>query len=315
MEILSVKDDSAWDTFISSSPQKNVYSKSFFLKLQDLNFLRYFVIHQKKIVLAAVLIEPNTDFLSPAPYSQYQGIFYPKPEKKKTFFQAIEFKALTFFIDEILKKNKALSFSLHHSIKDIRPFQWFNYDEPAKGMFKTNLRYSACVNLSNYNNFDNYLSSIRKCRRDEYKKAISSNFTWEVSLDIDIFLSLYIDTFKRQDISISNSTLNFIRRIVEKSLDNKKALLFLGYINNEAVASNVFLIDDQIAYYQFGASNPIYRNKGSSSALMICALRYLYDNKINEVDFVGVNSPNRGDFKLSFNSELVQFFNMSFGKE
>jgi len=41
-------------------------------------------------------------------------------------------------------------------------------------------------------------------------------------------------------------------------------------------------------------------------------IRDAFENGIEEVDFVGVNSPSRGDYKVSLNTELKNYFITSF---
>ncbi|HPT40885.1 MAG TPA: GNAT family N-acetyltransferase, partial [Candidatus Gastranaerophilaceae bacterium] len=61
-------------------------------------------------------------------------------------------------------------------------------------------------------------------------------------------------------------------------------------------------------YYLFGANDPEYRNLFGGNFLMLNMIRDAFENDIEKIDFVGVNSPNRGDYKLSYNGELKPYF-------
>jgi len=66
-----------------------------------------------------------------------------------------------------------------------------------------------------------------------------------------------------------------------------------------------FVTDSDCAYYLFGANDPDLRYANASSKLLIENIAIFAAQGLKRFDFVGVNSPQRGDFKLSFNAELV----------
>ena len=67
---------------------------------------------------------------------------------------------------------------------------------------------------------------------------------------------------------------------------------------------NLFLFDQRRAYYLFGANSPDLRATGGSTRLILDSILNARSRGLEEIDFVGVNSPKRGDFKLSFNPTL-----------
>jgi lipid II:glycine glycyltransferase (peptidoglycan interpeptide bridge formation enzyme) len=62
----------------------------------------------------------------------------------------------------------------------------------------------------------------------------------------------------------------------------------------------------------FGATKPEMRHSGAATKLMFENIYRAKESGIQELDFVGVNSPQRGDFKLSFNAELKLYFDVRF---
>src|SRR5262249_23973945 len=76
-----------------------------------------------------------------------------------------------------------------------------------------------------------------------------------------------------------------------------------------AVASaTLFLFDATTAYYWLAANDPAYRKAGCATCLMIENLRRCLAKGLQAVDMVGINSPNRGYFKTSFNALAVPYF-------
>jgi hypothetical protein len=56
------------------------------------------------------------------------------------------------------------------------------------------------------------------------------------------------------------------------------------------------------------ANHPEFRKTGCGTYLMIENIRRWQRKGLAAVDFVGINSPNRGDFKTSFNAVPVPYF-------
>ena len=68
-----------------------------------------------------------------------------------------------------------------------------------------------------------------------------------------------------------------------------------------------FVSDEKCAYYLFGANDPDLRDAHASAKLFIDNIAAFAARGLERFDFVGVNSPQRGDFKLSFNPELIPY--------
>ena len=81
------------------------------------------------------------------------------------------------------------------------------------------------------------------------------------------------------------------------------------------MSANLFLHDRDCSYYFLGANDPHFRGTGAGTSLLIEQIhRSILAGKKN-VDMVGVNSPNRGDYKTSFNAELVMYITTMIGQK
>ena len=111
-------------------------------------------------------------------------------------------KFLWFYqITTALSKNitnyyKNFFLSLHHSINDIRGFDWWNYNT-SKKKFIIQPRYTAILNIKKFRNFNHYLESIRKDRRQDYNKAKNKGYSVSFINDLNIFKEFYEMTFKK----------------------------------------------------------------------------------------------------------------------
>jgi len=190
---------------------------------------------------------------------------------------------------------------------DIRPFSWFNYHEPEKGMFKVINRFTSVLNRTKR---EEYLMQIRSARRQELKKA--RQVTVIESNDINVLNELHQKTFERQKLKRSDLEERLLLQIGKTAIEKGFGKLFLAQIEGNPVGALLILYDNNTAYYQFGASHPDFRSTGAFTKLMFESIMYTFEKlELELFDFVGVNSPNRGDFKLSFNGELHPYFELN----
>ena len=95
------------------------------------------------------------------------------------------------------QKYKKMSMSLSPGIKDLRPFQWFNYDSKNKSdKFKINLRYTSYLDISkiseeNYEKND-FFVGLSASRKQEIRYGYKNSCEIFFSDNIDSFLDLYM---------------------------------------------------------------------------------------------------------------------------
>lgn len=312
-ELVKCTDSSQWNAAIKLSPQYSIFSKSEYLESCELRADKWFLYKNKKIFLAALVIEPNNpSFRAPYPYSAYQGLYFIDNHQELHSQIKSRLDALTELLDNFSGLYKNLSFSLHYSINDIRAFQWFNYGELGGCKYKIDIAYTGIVDINKFGSIDEYLKKIRKSRLQEYRKAESKNMKFTISPDIEIFIDLYIKTFERQGIVVKEENLKKVKNIVNSALKYNYGNIFLCLDENDTpVAASVFLYDNEYAYYLFGASDPSFRNSGASAFLMLNIFSYFYSNGVYKFDMVGINSPQRGDYKISYNADVFSYFNLA----
>ena len=218
-----------------------------------------------------------------------------------------QFKVAELLINEVFSQYERF-FNLNcWSFTDVRPFSWYNYHQPDQGMFNVNVRYTSVLDKTE---IVDYLSKIRSSRRQELKKAHDINI--QECSDVEVLDKLHDETFKRQGIQRSPEEQRVFRQIAENALNNKFGKLLTAQIDDEIVSAVLILFDGKTAYYQFGATTPEFRNSGASTKTLYEAILCSFNELgVEKFDFVGVNSPQRGDFKLSFNGALVPYFQLS----
>jgi hypothetical protein len=289
-----------------------VFSSSAFLESLGAPYTCYVVTSPQGEVLAGVAIMQCGNQMARAPFAftPHQGILFAKcisslgQQKRLT----AEFRITTFFIESLLNSFSNFSMALSPYFKDLRPFQWHNYGKNELPQFEICQRYTGHVSLIDFE-IDRYLATVRTVRRQEYKKTLA---VIEPSHDLKLFLKLYQQTFDRQGIVIDNQTLSMVESICSKALENGYGHLSCAQVDGQAASMAFFVTDTKCAYYLFGANHPDLRDANASSRLLIENIATFAAQGLKRFDFVGVNSPQRGDFKLSFNAELVSYQEVHF---
>lgn len=295
---------------MDGSPQRSIFVRTNFLDSLLADYHLVTCREGSRIVAGAAIIMDGLGkpFDGVFPFTQYQGILLADNSGLSNHSRLTrEFKLVEFFIAELVRLYG--NYCLCHSwrLQDLRPFQWFNYHEPDKSRFRLDLRYSGVLTRAAFIDFDTYLQSVRSARRQEYRKA-AGRLQLTMSDDEDLFSELYRRTLSRQQIELSEQEEALMRSILRHSSTGDFGQMACAMLDGVAVSAVFFLYDDRTAYYLFGANDPQYRSSFGGTFLLMSMLRGAFDRGMQEIDLVGVNSPNRGDFKLSLNAELRPYF-------
>jgi len=308
-ELTKSNNNNEWDELVATSPQGNIFSNCRYLEALNAPSSRYVISTPHGEVLAGVVVMENQGasdmHVAPFPYTPYQGILFsskiaPLPQHKRI---TREFRITEFIIHTLIEIYGNFNMSLSPSFGDIRPFLWHNYHQPDSPHFLVRDRYTATLDLTNFH-LEIYLKTVRTVRRQEYKK---SRVEISETDNIPLFIDTYVKTFTRQGIEVSNAHLTLIKSICTSALTHGYGRLSMAMTDTGVASMSLFIHDKRCAYYLFGANDPSQRKSGASTKLMIENINEMAKRGIGKLDFVGVNSPNRGDFKLSFNPELTPY--------
>lgn len=309
-EINFKEDKQVWDAFVSTSPQRSIFVYSKFLDSLLVDYDLVTCCNKGKIVAGAVIIYADSG--SPVdtvfPFTQYQGMLLAGNSSQAGHSQIThEFRLVEYFVARLTEHFKQYCFCQSWRFRDLRPFQWYNYHEPQNGQFRIELRYTGILEVNRFDDFNDYLCSVRTLRRRELKKA-SPLLILRNSDDGLVLNVLHARTFERQNLERTNQESALVISIVKHAIAGNYGKMCIAMLDDVPVSASLFLYDDRTAYYLFGANDPAYRDTGSGTFLMMRMIEDAFEKGVQEIDFVGVNSPNRGDFKISLNAELRPYF-------
>jgi hypothetical protein len=310
-------DNAEWDALLAGSSQRNAFCCSDFLSVMP-HRPALWLLERKNIPVAGAIVFADGRLSLPAPQALtcYQGMFLLPPRGESHSRTRWQLETLSMLLEGLSGQYDSLSFSLHPSLSDVRAFQWFNYHGPSRNRFAIDVAYTGIVDLAPFDTFESYLGDIRSARRQDAKKSINARIEAIESDDVDAFDRLHDATFARQGVVRSSEEREFIRSALGALLRSGRCRMLMGVPpGGEPVAAAVFLHDRATAYYYFGACDPNWRNSGVSTFLILESIRHAWTAGVRTVDMVGMNSPQRGDFKASFNAEPRVYFNVHWTRQ
>lgn len=295
-----------WENFHKSSPQATIFSTPLFVNSLAID-VRFILVKKGREVVGGIpILHSGSDVLQPA-YTINCGIHYADLSNLKSCKKTeLEFKISEIIADHLFSHYDEAAFVNHPSVIDIRAFQWFNYGRKHElGGYDIIPQFTSWLNGS----IDSLSDGFRQSRRYDVNLAIKEGAAFQVGGSLKILDQLHRLTFERQKISRSIKDGYTLMTICENLIKAEKGELFITFIKGTPVSASFWAFDKNFAYYLFGASNPDFRHMGVGShnvALSIEKLRL--NKKINNYDFIGINSPNRGDFKLGFGGSVISYY-------
>lgn len=310
MDVHFDEDPARWDAFVAASPQRSVFVTSAFLRSLGTPFELVTCRVDGRIVAGSpvMLADDGRPLPSVHPFTMYQGLLYADPGGARPHRRVPnELAACQAFVDALMARHGRCCISLSWRHRDVRGFLWHNYHEHDAPRFSVDVNHAGVLDLTPYDDFDAYLASVRELRRREIKRG-AREATITRSDDVDVLDRLHGQTFARQGIERSPHEVALLRAITGAALAGGFGEIWLASIKGEPASATLFLFDDRTAFYLFGANAPEHRNTGASTTLMVHMIRSAYDRGLREVDFVGANSPARGDYKVSFNADVHPYY-------
>lgn len=321
-KLVEVQDSECWDNFVNNSPNGTLFSKSYYLKASRANYKLFFCYKKEELRAGLAVIESrDSKSLILNDFVIYNGIMYNNPTNKQNHAQQFseQFKIQSFIFNKLTILYKSIELSLHPSIIDIRAILWVNYGEN-KPQYKSNIRYTTYLDISDFEKSDKLenISTYNKSstsRRQQIRYSIKKNYKTKITEDSNMFIMFYKKTMNRQGISVSDEKLKDMKSLIDELLLKEVAKIYSSYDESLELSSMaLFGWDNKRAYYIFGANDPEKRNGHGGTSVIWDACYDLNKLGINEVDMEGVNSPQRGWFKLSFGGELIPYYEVLIGE-
>jgi hypothetical protein len=305
-------EDDQWDTLVRTSPQASPFNRREFLDALGTRSIRFGIV-EDATVLAGVAVQLDSNSVPigpPATFGYYQGIllsrcFESLPEHSRNRKEVDTTEKL---LAGVTAKYRDIWLGLHWRFRDLRPLQWFNYHLPQAGQFQLVLHYTGILDLSPFACIDAYIGTLGKGRRGDYRKALNGGIVVSMSDDLDILDRLHNLTFNSQNAN-RGSFEHQLKPMACAALKHGFGELLVAYLpSGYPVSASLFIWGQTTSHYLFGASDPDWRETGAATLVMVESIAQAMRQNIRYIDFVGINSPQRGNFKTSFNAVPVPYF-------
>jgi hypothetical protein len=298
-----------WDKFVEASPQGTIFSKSCYLDCLGERYSLYFAKKGEHLAGGVVVLEDEkgAPLKAPYPFTPYQGVLC-RPLDRDVIYDKNEeeYDICEFLIDRLIESYGAVSLMHSPWLNDVRPFLWKNYHTPELGKFDVSVWYSAVVDLD-FSTEEEYLMKIRKARRREYAKK--DLCVIEESADVELLCRLQEKTLERQNVKMAESVKRIALSIARGAITKGFGRVTVCKIDGVIVSAYLLIFDSKRGYAVLNGNDPDYRSSGSGTIITLNNMFYVKnEKKLRQYDFLGANSPQRGDYKISYNSRLLPHF-------
>lgn len=321
LELCEVESIERWNKLVEQSDEGTIFSTSEYLNATGLNYKNYFIKAGGQEIVAglSLILSDEGDICTLNDLVIYNGLIFAKPQinmnRPKIFSN--QFYIATWVAEELAKIHPKAEISLSPAFKDIRPFMWFNYHESERMKYSVDVRYTSYLNIQDASLIKsdediNLFQQLGSSRRQEIKYSARDNVAAEISENWSELVDLYQMTMAKYNVEISDEKKHALINIMESLYKSDRGYLYIVRNHKgDVISSAYFCIDNKRAYYLWGANHPLEKTSSSGTRVLWDAFRHLADQGVKEVDMEGVNSPDRGWFKLTFGGDLRSYFELS----
>ncbi len=317
LNIIECKSNKLWDEFLINSENKNIFSKSIFIKKSKYKSKMFFIKKSDEIVASFNLYLDKKKIINGDRI--YSPINFKNFEKKNVSSQNYKkLNVLKIFIEYITKNFTKGEFTLDHHTEDLRPFFWHNFENKKKIFKVDEVRYTSLIEeniefkattieeLINSKIFKKFSRSIKQ----QIKHSIKQKFNFEEDFEFSLMSKILKKTFKRQNKKI-DFDLNNYEEIYKKLFSEKNLKMFIIEKDSVKLAFCVFgIIGDKAIYLNGGKINH-QNNDYSLTYGLSMSIISLFRSGIKKIDLEGVNSPNRSFWKQGFGGILKPYYKLS----
>ena len=318
------EDTELWIKLISQSPEATIFSDLSYIKSTNCNF-RCLIVRKGEQVKAGFIIiedEARQCIISHEDIVYGGPLFVPDQDMNQASKRAENYNISQAIVDYLVRNYLSICFPFSPNRVDMRPYLWYNYHAINEPIFSPSIRYTSYIDISELRAtqvLDSHLfSAMSNLRRRHYKQAIKARAPVILTTnDPTPLLDFYKRLLSDQGKIVSESSLEIKRSIIENLLSsNNGVLAYVKSPDTQEIIYGVFYgIFKSTAYYLYGAGESEHSLpwQGTFAHLSIFKHLAIHRNVVN-VDLEGVNSLNRGAFKLSFGGSLTEYFQVKLSR-
>jgi hypothetical protein len=314
-----VKDLEDWDAFACRSPQHSIFSHSRYLEAIGRKYMLYFVYQGQQIKAGlALVLRDDERGCELDELVIYNGILFDETDVRKPSKARTErFELTEFIIDSLAKQYDSIAMALHPAFEDMRPFLWHNYHSSnPHDKFAVDLRYTSCLDISEFflcqeDTSTLLYKNLDHNRQSDLRKA-HDHLSFERTLDTERFIQYYNDLRLAQGAAPSPEKLSRMKHLIDAII--REDLIRMYAVKNSQghpTYITVFTIFRNKSCYLFAAGDLTNMQRYDGTYCVWESMKSLSRCGVYEIDLEGVNSPQRGAFKMGFGGDLRPYFKIS----
>ncbi len=322
LKIYKIKDseDEKWDNLVFNSFDSSVFASSFYLKSSNENFDRYFI-YKGNQLKAGIYFPINNKEIIKSDLIIYSGILFYNDLNQKLVNKLNEKFIITEKIIEFLTlEYKKIDITIFN-IFDLRPFLWKNYQIKESKKFRINIEYTSILNIEelflkkdDYNN--NLFMNMDNIRQKDIRKANANknHYIFNKHGKIKPFIKSFKDMMLKNKVKLTTDFIKNMENLLKNLIQSSKANIFelIDKKEKKILYYCVFVYFKNEAYYLFGAGDRNIMTRFSTTYCLWESFKFMSSLGISKINLEGVNSPNRGQYKMSLGGDLKQYYNLKF---
>lgn len=319
-----VQDGAAWDALVARSAQGTLFAESAFLQAAGCPHQLFWVLQGQSIKAGLALVTSADGRAVVADdLVIHSGLLFDLDARRQAVKRRHDEHEISAFVaDALARRFDHIELPLAPQVDDLRPFLWHQYHGPRELQFRLDLRYTSYVDISSLATVAPDAAESTACfeametvRRYSVREARKKGGTVRVVKDSDALIGYYRSLMQAQGDAPPEAKLAAMQRVMDQLIARGRGAMFQVLDADGTLLYCVFYgWDHKRAYYLYGAGHPERSAPWQGTLAHWFAFGHLArEHGLHEVDLEGVNSPQRGWFKLGFGGSLQPYHTLHWG--
>lgn len=324
LSIERVSDWGQWNALVERSRQGTLFSEKFYLDAVGHRHHLWWVKQgdQIKAGVCVVVSEDERD-CELDDLVIYGGLLFGlDPMRQMVKRRHDEFQIAEFVAGHLAETYGTIKLALSPHCQDMRPFLWYRYHDEDIFKYALDLRYTSYLDIGELRECrgreeeSRFFVEMETVRRYSVREARKKGGMVVPAMDGLTLVNYYRALMAGQGDEQSKDKLAAMLRVIEALLDAGRGMvLHVLDAGGTILYAVMYGWDNKRAYYLFGAGHPEASTPWQGTLAHWEASKHLaQQHGIVEIDLEGVNSPQRGWFKLGFGGDLRSYYQISRAK-
>jgi len=284
-----------WDSFVDSSPQGSIFSKSWYLDILGVDYSILVVEYKGRIVAGIVLAKNEINTYANPMLDKYLGVIFEPASPNRHKKDSNEYKAMELIAKEC-KRFKSFDYYFHPNFDNWIPFYWSDFAQRTRYTYRIDYK----------NSIDKIYSAFHHgIVKNNIKKGQKSGSIVKEDIPFDDLWELVDKTFLRQGSKSpfkKDKLNNYIQELTKKGAFKSFGVYFM----DRCVAVAGVVYEPKSAYFLLNGIDIENMPRGANTYMIYEAIKY-FSSRCNYFDFEGSMLPGVEPLYRKFGGDRVQY--------